>query len=68
LQSISKLIYGNIGIWLATKNFTKFVMFNEGFPVGIDNKKISSLLNIRTGRLFAGTHLGSLNLILRTIN
>lgn len=58
LQGDSNLVYGNVGIWLATKNFTKFVRFNEGFPDGIDNKKVSSVLNTNTGRLFAGTYFG----------
>ncbi|MDZ7740683.1 MAG: PepSY domain-containing protein [Bacteroidota bacterium] len=54
----SVLIYGNTGIWLADNEFENFRDFSEGFPAGIDNKKISSVLMTKSGKLFAGTFFG----------
>ena len=51
------LIYGNIGIWKSTDEFKTFEDFNQGFPKGIDNRKIYAVL-IFQNELFAGTHLG----------
>lgn len=50
-------IYGNIGIWKSTDDLLTFEDFNQGFPDGIDNRKIYSLLQFKN-ELFAGTHLG----------
>ncbi len=52
------LVYGNIGIWLTDSSFTRYKDFNHGFPKGIDNRKISSLVKTADGRLFAGTLFG----------
>jgi hypothetical protein len=52
-----QLIYGNIGIWESTNDFKTFEDFNQGFPKGIDNRKIYSVIQFN-GKLFAGTHLG----------
>ncbi len=54
----SFLVYGNIGIWLSDKNFTKFKNFNQGLPKGADNKKTSSICKTKKGELFAGTLFG----------
>jgi len=54
----SLLVYGNIGIWLTDTLFEHFSDFNAGFPEGIDNRKISSLLYTRKGNLYAGTLFG----------
>ena len=53
----SLLIYGNIGIWMATGELTNFTDCNGGFPVGIDKRKIYSIVKWRD-RLVAGTHFG----------
>lgn len=51
------LIYGNIGIWKCDADFQNFSDFNQGFPKGIDNRKIYALSEFGN-ELFAGTHLG----------
>jgi hypothetical protein len=53
----SVLIYGNIGIWKASSNLNHFDDFNQGFPKGIDNRKIYSVVQ-KGNILFAGTHFG----------
>ena len=57
LDSLSTLIYGNIGIWKCNNDFTSFEDFNQGFPKGIDNRKIYSVKQLKN-TLFAGTQLG----------
>jgi hypothetical protein len=53
----SLLIYGNIGVWLTTRELTNFSDWNYGFPDGIDKRKI--YLIVKHGhRLVAGTHFG----------
>jgi len=42
----SILIYGNIGIWLTDSVQSRFTDFNNGFPKGIDNRKICKLFRI----------------------
>ncbi|MBN1986592.1 MAG: hypothetical protein JW761_09830, partial [Prolixibacteraceae bacterium] len=51
------LIYGNIGIWKSDGSFQQFSDFNQGFPNGIDNRKIYSVVQLNN-LLFAGTHMG----------
>jgi hypothetical protein len=51
------LIYGNIGIWKSNDDFKSFEDFNQGFPKGIDNRKIYSVVQ-HGNTLFAGTQLG----------
>ena len=51
------LVYGNIGIWKTDNNFANYDDFNQGFPEGIDNRKIYSVKKLKD-QLFAGTHLG----------
>ncbi|MGM0620704.1 MAG: PepSY domain-containing protein [Bacteroidota bacterium] len=57
LHNDSMLIYGNIGVWKTTKNLQHFYDFNQGFPKGIDNRKIYAITQLNNS-LFAGTHLG----------
>ncbi len=52
------IIYGNIGAWLTNNKLDKFIDFNEGFPKGVDNRKVESMLLTREGRLLAGTIFG----------
>ncbi len=51
------LIYGNIGVWKTEKNFDNLIDFNQGFPKGIDNRKIYSVVEFNN-TLYAGTHFG----------
>jgi hypothetical protein len=54
----SMLVYGNIGAWISADHFKTFADFNEGFPEGIDNRKISKVVATADGRLFAATFFG----------
>lgn len=54
----SLLVYGNIGVWLTDGNFSTFEDFNNGFPAGIDGRKISRLYLSAEGNLYAGTLFG----------
>lgn len=58
LSDDSLLVYGNIGIWKTDSSFKTFSDFNQGFPKGIDNRKIYSLLYTHNHRLIAGTLFG----------
>ena len=51
------LIYGNIGVWKTDDDLQKLEDFNQGFPKGIDNRKIYSIIQFKD-KLFAGTHMG----------
>ncbi|WP_319590524.1 PepSY-associated TM helix domain-containing protein [uncultured Draconibacterium sp.] len=51
------LMYGNIGVWKTDDDLKSFEDFNRGFPKGIDNRKIYSIV-LFNDVLFAGTHLG----------
>lgn len=51
-----ELIYGNIGIW--QRKGEQFSDFNQGFPKGIDHRKIARLAQTRNGDLFAATQFG----------
>lgn len=57
LDNNSLLIFGNIGIWETTENLEKFTDFNQGFPKGIDGRKVYSVVQFKN-TLFAGTHFG----------
>ncbi|NQU54607.1 MAG: PepSY domain-containing protein [Bacteroidetes bacterium] len=57
LDDENSLIFGNIGIWQSNDDFKSFEDFNQGFPKGIDNKKIYSVIKFQNN-LFAGTQLG----------
>ncbi len=54
----SLLLYGNVGVWQTNNTYSRFKDFNRGFPEGIDNRKISSMLKTDGGLLFAGTLFG----------
>jgi hypothetical protein len=58
LPDDSLLVFGNIGIWKTDSSFSTFRDFNKGFPNGIDNRKIYSLLHTQSHRLLAGTLFG----------
>jgi hypothetical protein len=51
------LVYGNVGIWKSDEDFQQFSDFNQGFPKGIDNRKIYSVVQLNN-LFFAGTHMG----------
>lgn len=54
----SILIYGNIGVWLTNSSANNFNDFNDGFPDGIDNKKVSKVLFSNKFGVYAGTYFG----------
>ena len=51
------LMYGNIGVWKSEDDLKTFEDFNRGFPKGIDNRKIYSIVQFNDV-LFAGTQMG----------
>jgi len=53
----SLLLYGNIGVWMATNGLSEFHDCNHGFPGGIDKRKIYSIVKFRN-HLVSGTHFG----------
>ena len=56
--SDSILVYGNIGVWLTDSVFRSFKNLNNGFPGGIDNRKINTLSWSPVSGLYAGTLFG----------
>jgi hypothetical protein len=58
LNADTALIYGNVGIWKTTDNFIKFTEFNQGFPKGVDNRKVEKLIKTKRGEIYAGTLFG----------
>lgn len=58
LSPDSALIYGNVGIWLSTDNLKTFQDWNNGFPAGIDNRKISKIIRTDDRAIYAGTYFG----------
>ncbi|NCA85543.1 MAG: PepSY domain-containing protein [Clostridia bacterium] len=58
LQNDTLLVYGNIGVWKVTDDLKTWIDFNQGFPQGIDQRKISKLLFMEDGTLVAGTLFG----------
>lgn len=54
----SILIYGNIGVWLTDSSFIAYNDFNNGFPDGIDNRKVSKIIQTKNNQLLAGTLFG----------
>lgn len=58
ISNDSILIYGNIGVWLTDSTFSDFKDFNNGFPAGIDNKKISRIFIDDKGNILAGSLFG----------
>lgn len=53
----SLFIYGNTGIWLTDSSFNHIIDFNQGFPKGIDNRKIHKVFLYKK-QLVAGTLFG----------
>ena len=51
----SLLFFGNIGTWIKINQ--DFIDYNQGFPRGIDNKKINQLIKFN-GKLIAATQFG----------
>jgi hypothetical protein len=51
------LLFGNIGIWKTGAGFDSFTDYNQGFPKGIDNRKIYAVTQLNN-QLFAGTYFG----------
>ena len=51
----SLLIFGNIGTWIKTS--TEYLDFNQGFPAGIDNRKINQTIRYK-GEWIAATQFG----------
>ena len=51
----SLLFFGNIGAWIKTKQ--GFTDYNQGFPYGIDNRKINKLIGYKE-KLIAATQFG----------
>lgn len=58
LSKDSTLLYGNIGIWLTDSSYSKFVDFNNGFPMGMDNRKIFDIHLTDNHNLYAATLFG----------
>lgn len=54
----SLMVFGNIGVWLTDSEHTLFVDYNQGFPKGIDNKKIADIHITQSGETFAATLFG----------
>lgn len=54
----SILLFGNIGVWLTDSSFSKYLSFNQGFPSGIDNKKIFDLHVDTSGHIYAASLFG----------
>ncbi len=51
----STILFGNIGAWLKTNE--RYIDYNQGFPEGIDNRKINQLIRFR-GQIVAATQFG----------
>lgn len=58
VSSDSMLVYGNIGVWLTDSQFSTFVDLNQGFPKGIDNRKIADVEVVGDDDFFAATLFG----------
>ncbi len=51
----SLLLFGNIGVWIKTNE--GYIDYNQGFPKGIDNRKINQLIRFK-GKFVAATQFG----------
>nr|WP_320120296.1 PepSY-associated TM helix domain-containing protein [uncultured Marinifilum sp.] len=58
LKGDTALIYGNIGVWKTTDNFQTYCEFSNGFPKGIDNRKIEKMIRTSSGEIYAGSLFG----------
>ncbi len=52
------MVYGNSGAWKMDAEGKTFVDFNQGFPKGIDNRKIADIHITQSGEAFAATLFG----------
>lgn len=53
----SLFLYGDVGIWLHKESENSFHSFNNGFSDGVDNRKITCLIN-HNKKLYAGGRTG----------
>ncbi len=44
IDSASVIAYGNTGLWLTDRNFSKFSDFNAGLPKGVDKRNIRNVV------------------------
>ena len=51
----SLLFFGNIGVWIKTNH--GYIDYNQGFPKGMDNRKINQLIKYKE-KLIAATQFG----------
>lgn len=54
----SILVYGNLGIWLSDSTLSRFSDFMQGFPEGMDNRKINKIYLSHNKLLWAATQSG----------
>ena len=52
LSNNKVLCYGNAGIWQTDSSFSAFHSFNEGLKEGIDNRKISNIVEMPDGSVW----------------
>ncbi|ASB47854.1 PepSY domain-containing protein [Alkalitalea saponilacus] len=58
LTTSDMVVYGNIGAWLTNNKMEYFIDLNDGFPKGIDSRKVEAMLYTDDGILLAGTLFG----------
>ncbi|QZE15507.1 PepSY domain-containing protein [Halosquirtibacter laminarini] len=54
----SILVYGNIGVWVTDHEHRNYRPINNGFPDGVDNRKVNDILRLPNGNLYAATRSG----------
>jgi hypothetical protein len=57
-DSALTIFYGNVGCWQYNSVTKQWIDFNQGFPKGIDHRRISKMAIDSTGQLYAGTLFG----------
>lgn len=57
------LAYGNSGIWLTDRNFSRFADFNDGLPEGVDGRNIKNIVRTKDGTLWCAAQFGAYNLV-----
>ncbi|HPE44094.1 MAG TPA: PepSY domain-containing protein, partial [Bacteroidales bacterium] len=58
LRGDSLLLYGNVGVWLTDTAFSDYKAYWDGFPKGVDNRKINKLFRSKSGQVYAATQSG----------
>jgi len=58
ISNDSVLCFGNMGVWLSNTKYSEFTDFNNGFPNGIDHRKIYAIFQTKSGSVLAGTLFG----------